>query len=136
MSAYEEAYLAECKRLANNVDDLLQYIEDRKKPKITPIVTGAEQFEWEKRFLAAEKSRKQQIRNRIAWEKKRKAREKQARDFRHSLYLMGQKDLGFGDRYILHCDVPEQTWGWDERDMRPFNHFPWLMDRSKGGINV
>lgn len=136
MSVYKEAYLAELKRLVDNVDDLLEYIEERKKPKITPIVTGAEQPEWEKRFLAAERKRKQKIRNQIAWEKKRKARDKKARDLRFYLYEMGQKDRGFGDRYTLHCDVPEKTWGVDERDMRVFTYFPWLIDRSKGARNV
>ena len=179
MSDYDEAYLAECQRLADNVDDLLQYLEERKKPKprVRDILktADAQEPEWKRRHNAIVHSedrlgniwvgrrnkpkkkslqdlKDEQIRQqnlKIANEKAKaysaskeeeRAREKRMANIRaiSRKWTVGNSDgdAGFANRYALHCDIPEQEWGVDYRDMRSFTHFPWLRDRRKGDINV
>lgn len=179
MSEYDEAYLAECQRLADNVDDLLQYLEERKKPKssVRDILktTDAEKPEWKRRHDAIVHSedrlgniwvgrrnkpkkkslqdlKDEQIRQqnlKVANEKAKaysaskeeeRAREKRMANIRaiSRKWTVGNSDgdAGFANRYALHCDIPEQEWGVDYRDMKTFTHFPWLRHRKKGDINV
>ena len=182
MSSYDEAYLAECQRLADNVDDLLEYLKDRResKPKslaVTDLIETAnsQDLKWKKRHssivhsedrlgniwvgrrnkpkkkslqdLKDEQIRQQNLK--VANEKAKqysaskeqeRAREKRLQNIRaiSRKWSVGNSDgdAGFAGRYELHCDIPEQEWGVDYRDMRAFTHFPWLRNRKKGDVNV
>jgi hypothetical protein len=182
MSDYDEAYLAECKRLADNVDDLLEYLKERQdsKPKllaVTDIIETADSQvpEWKKRYDAivhsedrrgniwvsrSKKPKKKSLQDlkdeqisqqnlKLANEKAKqysvskkeeRAREKRLQNIRaiSRKWTVGNSDgdAGFANRYALHCDIPEQEWGVDDRDMKAFTHFPWLHNRKKGDINV
>lgn len=179
MSEYDEAYLAECQRLADNVDDLLEYLEERKKSKATVRdilkIADDQEPEWKRRHNAIVHSedrlgniwvgrrkkpkkkslqdlKDEQIRQqnlKVANEKAKaysankeeeRAREKRLENIRaiSRKWSVGNSDgdSGFANRYALHCDIPEQDWGVDYRDMRAFTHFPWLRNRKKGDINV
>ena len=180
MSEYEKAYLAECKRLADNVDDLLQYLEERKNSKslaVTDIIEtiDAQDLEWKKRHnaivhsedrlgniwvgrktqprkkslqdLKDEQIRQQNLKiaNNKAKQYSATKEEERARQKRlANIRAVSKKwsaansvgDYGIAGRYRLHCDIPEQEWGVDYRDMKSFAHFPWLIDRNKGDINV
>ncbi len=136
MSHYHEAYLAECKRLANNVDDLLEYVEERKKPKSKPVRT----LEWQDRHNEALRKAKAQADRYTAQKKIERARLKRLDNIRQIDRIWklerGDSDSSLDTRYALHCDIPEQEWGVDDRDMKTFTHFPWLNKRKKGDINV
>lgn len=136
MTSYRETYLAECKRLADNVDDLLQYLEERKKPKIKPKVSP----EWQSRHDETLRKAKERADLYSAQQKIERARLQRLANIRLMDRIWkserGDSDSGIDTRYALHCDIPEQEWGVDYRDMRAFTHFPWLRDRNKGDINV
>ena len=136
MSDYDEAYLAECQRLADNVDDLLQYLEERKKPKIKPKVTP----EWQARHDETLREAKKRADLYTAQQKIERARLQRLAKIRLMDRIWksqrGDSDSGIDTRYALHCEIPEQIWGVDHRDMKAFEFFPWLKNRSNGEINV